>query len=147
MKLAVCVSPIEAAGYRPVYGGKSVRKTGKGRLLWRLALQQLTKDKRKSAVIILSLAAGFSVFLCLVTMIQSQGPRTYVSNFMDQDMEIDNETMARADNRQWKDILGGDFLERLSDTEGGVPGKSGAGGPDYRAMGAGYRGHVDAGVL
>lgn len=118
VKLAVCVSPIEAAGYRPVYGGKSVRKTGKGRLLWRLALQQLTKDKRKSAVIILSLAAGFSVFLCLVTMIQSQGPRTYVSNFMDQDMEIDNETMARADNRQWKDILGGDFLERLSDTEG-----------------------------
>ena len=60
-RLAVSVSPMEAAGYRPVYGGKSVRKTGKGKLLWRMALQQFTKDKKKSAVIILSLAAGVSV--------------------------------------------------------------------------------------
>lgn len=117
-RLAVSVSPMEAAGYRPVYGGKSVRKTGKGKLLWRMALQQFTKDKKKSAVIILSLAAGFSVFLCLVTLIQSQGPRTYVSNFMDQDMEIENDTMSRADNRQWKNILDEDFLKQLSDTEG-----------------------------
>ena len=83
-----------------------------------MALQQFTKDKKKSAVIILSLAAGFSVFLCLVTLIQSQGPRTYVSNFMDQDMEIENDTMSRADNRQWKNILDEDFLKQLSDTEG-----------------------------
>ena len=71
--MAEAISPIEALGYRPSGGRKSSRKTAKGKLLWRMALEQLKKDKKKSVVITLSLAAGLSVFLCLITLIQSQG--------------------------------------------------------------------------
>ena len=86
------------------------------------------------------------MFLCLVTLIQSQGPRTYVSNFMDQDMEIENDTMSRADNRQWKNILDEDFLKQLSDTEG-VDRVSPVLAARSLCLGAGFRRHVDAGVL
>ncbi|QDW73292.1 ABC transporter permease [Lachnospiraceae bacterium KGMB03038] len=109
-RMAEAISPIEALGYRPSGGRKSSRKTAKGKLLWRMALEQLKKDKKKSVVITLSLAAGLSVFLCLITLIQSQGPRTFVSTYMDVDMTIENDTMKKEDHKEWRDILDGQFL-------------------------------------
>ena len=44
-RAAEAVSPVEALGYRPVQSGKRSRRTGKGGILWRLAKEQLTKDK------------------------------------------------------------------------------------------------------
>ena len=37
-------------------------------------------------VVLLSLAASLSVYLCVVTMLDSQAARTIVSNFMDSDL-------------------------------------------------------------
>ena len=114
-RMAVAISPIEALGYRPSYGRKKSSRTAKGKLLWRMALEQLKKDKKKSMVITLSLAAGLSVFLCLITLIQSQGPRTYVSTYMDVDMTIENDTMKKEDHDQWRDILTDSFLGEIRD--------------------------------
>ena len=37
-------------------------------------------------MVLLSLAASLSVYLCVVTMLDSQAARTIVSNFMDSDL-------------------------------------------------------------
>ena len=117
-KMASIVSPVEAAGYRPGYGKNGTRRTHRGKLLTGMALDQIRKDKRKSAVIMVSLAAGMSVFLCLSTLIESQGARTIVMNHMDSDMTIKNDTLKKEDPKEREDLLTDDFLRRLRAVEG-----------------------------
>lgn len=117
-KLAVSISPIEATGYRPLNGQKVTRRTGKGKLMWRMAKDQLTKDKKKSAVVILSLATSLSVFLCLITLIESQGARTIMSNYMNMDMVIKNDTLALEDRNDWAELLDKEFIAGLDNNAG-----------------------------
>lgn len=118
IKIAYQVTPIEALGYRevPVQGKK--HKTKKGHMLWNMACGQLKKDKKKTSVIFLSLAMSLSVFLILVTLIESQGPRTIVSNYMDADMEIVNDTLTKENVEDWKQILTTSFSKKLQNIEG-----------------------------
>ena len=94
-KMAADISPIEALGYRPTHKTAKERKTGKGKVIARLSLEQFTKDKKRTAVVLLSLAASLSVYLCIVTMLDSQAARTIVSNYMDTDMVIQNDTACK----------------------------------------------------
>lgn len=85
-KMEAAVSPIEALGYRPSHNASKIRKAGEGNLLTRLFEEQFTKDKKRTFMVLLSLAASLSVYLCVVTMLDSQAARTIVSNFMDSDL-------------------------------------------------------------
>lgn len=85
-KMEAAVSPIEALGYRPSHNASKIRKAGEGNLLTRLFGEQFTKDKKRTFMVLLSLAASLSVYLCVVTMLDSQAARTIVSNFMDSDL-------------------------------------------------------------
>ncbi|MCQ4636402.1 ABC transporter permease [Anaerovorax odorimutans] len=117
VRIATEISPVEAMGYRSQAGAKRSHKTGRGRLIRRLAQEQLTRDKKKTLVVVLSLTATLSVFLCLATLIASQGPRTIVSGYMDTDMVIKNDTMWKEDQSQWKQLFDRDFFSRLSEEE------------------------------
>ncbi len=112
-RTAEAVSPVEALGYRPAQSGKRSRRTGKGGILWRLAKEQLTKDKRKSGMVILSLSAGLSLFLCLVTLLDSQAARTIVSNYMDMDMVLVNKTLKKEDREDRRQVMDEAFLREL----------------------------------
>ena len=94
-KMAADISPIEALGYRPTHKTVKERKAGKGKVIARLSMEQFTKDKKRTAVVLLSLAASLSVYLCIVTMLDSQAARTIVSNYMDTDMVIQNDTACK----------------------------------------------------
>lgn len=85
-KMEAAVSPIEVLGYRPSHNASKTRKAGEGNLLTRLSREQFTKDKKRTFMVLLSLAASLSVYLCVVTMLDSQAARTIVSNFMDSDL-------------------------------------------------------------
>lgn len=110
VKLAIAIAPIEAMGYRAAAGKKSSKKTAKGKLLCRMAREQLTQDKKKSGIIILSLAASLSVFLCMMTLLDSQGARTFYSNYMEMDMVVKNDTLKREDRKDWTQIIDDKFL-------------------------------------
>ena len=94
-KMAADISPIEALGYRPTHKTVKERKAGNGKVIARLSMEQFTKDKKRTAVVLLSLAASLSVYLCIVTMLDSQAARTIVSNYMDTDMVIKNDTACK----------------------------------------------------
>ena len=66
-KMAADISPIEALGYCPTHKTVKVRRAGKGKVIARLSMEQFTKDKKRTAVVLLSLAASLSVYLCIVT--------------------------------------------------------------------------------
>lgn len=118
VKMAVHISPIEALGYRQVSQKKNHRKIGRGQILWKMAMDQLTSDKKKTTIVILSLTISLSVFLCLVTLVESQGARTMVSNFMNSDMTIYNEKMGKSDREDWKQVLDDKFIAAIKETQG-----------------------------
>ena len=118
VKLAVSISPLEAAGYRPAQGKTGGRKRRKGGLLFRLAWDQIWKDKKKSLVIMTSLAAGLSVFLCISTLLESQAARTIVTNHMNNDITITNDSLRKEDEEEHRDILSASFMEELSRLDG-----------------------------
>ena len=95
IKMAADISPIEALGYCPTHKNVKVRRAGKGKVIARLSMEQFTKDKKRTAVVLLSLATSLSVYLCIVTMLDSQAARTIVSNYMDTDMVIKNDTACK----------------------------------------------------
>ena len=59
-KMAADISPIESLGYRPTHKTVKERKAGKGKVIARLSMEQFTKDKKRTAVVLLSLAASLS---------------------------------------------------------------------------------------
>lgn len=92
-KIAVESSPVEALEYRVVSSVRKRHKTRKGSLIVRMALEQLTRNKKKTMVTMLSLAASLSVFLCLITLLHTQSAREYSYNYMGLDMVLKNDTI------------------------------------------------------
>ena len=118
MKMAVSISPVEALGYRAHSGRKSTRKTGKGKVILRMAKEQLVKDKKKTAVVILSLTMSLCVFLCMITLLKSQGPRTIVGNYMNLDLIVKNDTLKMEERKDWMQIIDENMLEEMKHSEG-----------------------------
>lgn len=117
-KMAVCVSPVEALGYRPAVGSRKFQRTKKGKIIRRLAFLQLTKDKKKSAVVILSLAASLCVFFCMVTLLNSRQAREWIGNYRDVDLIIKNDTAYKENREDRKQLLDVEMLERIEDIKG-----------------------------
>lgn len=117
-KIAVMCSPIEALGYRPKTGMKKCRKTGKGNLSFRMAKEQIRKDKKKAGIIMLSLATSMSVFLCITTLLRSQEAREFNYNYQNLDMVVKNDAALKTNREERKNLLDDDFLEKIEKTEG-----------------------------
>lgn len=117
-KMAADISPIEALGYCPTHKTVKVRRAGKGKVIARLSMEQFTKDKKRTAVVLLSLAASLSVYLCIVTMLDSQAARTIVSNYMDTDMVIENDTACKEKSEDRRDILDEAFVKSIKENAG-----------------------------
>ena len=127
-KIAVGSSPVEALGYRVVSSVRKRHKTRKGSLIVRMALEQLTRNKKKTMVTMLSLAASLSVFLCLITLLHTQSAREYSYNYMGLDMVLKNDTInnmvlnrAAEGEEQIQGvhpILNEEFLNEIRQTDG-----------------------------
>ena len=111
-------SVIRSLGIRTGMAGEVEGSLNPWVLLLTAALDQIRKDKRKAAVIMVSLAAGMSVFLCVTTLLESQGARTIVTNHMDNDLTIINDTLKKEDAKEHKDLLTESFLDDLKSVSG-----------------------------
>lgn len=128
MRLAESSSPIEALGYRPVSGIRKGHTTKKGNLIRRMAVEQLTRNKKKTVVTMLSLSASLSVFVCLMIMLHTQSAREYVYNFRGLDMVVANDTIQNVVVEQdeegkkqlqgVKQILNQEILDKIKKTDG-----------------------------
>ena len=128
MRLAESSSPIEALGYRPVSGIRKGHTTKKGNLIRRMAVEQLTRNKKKTIVTMLSLSASLSVFVCLMILLHTQSAREYVYNFRGLDMVVANDTIQNVVVEQdeegkkqlqgVKQILNQEILDKIKKTDG-----------------------------
>lgn len=136
LKLMASITPIQALGcqkpdlvkiqksrqsakpdkkLKPV---KTTKKSRKGRLLWRMAEEQLGKNKKRTAMVIFSVAVSLSVFLCMVTLIVSHGPRTVYSHYMNMDMTLINDTLRTEKEADWAQLVDADFIKQVRESEG-----------------------------
>ena len=92
IQIATKVTPVEATKYRECISNGKRYKKKKGAFFWRMAFEQFKKDKKKTVVVLLSLATSLSVFYCLTTIISSQGERTVLPNYWNADFVVQNQT-------------------------------------------------------
>lgn len=118
VKTAGSVSPVDALCYCGLSGKRKPHKTRKGPVLWKMALEQAGRDKKKSAIVIMSLAASLSIFLCLTTLIQSHGARTVYTNYMSEDLIIQNDTLLKEEKSDWKQIMDEEFVHSVRELSG-----------------------------
>lgn len=122
LKLMALIAPIQALG-RQNPGAvkmavKPIKQGRKGRLLLKMAGEQLGKDKRRTAMVILSAAVSLSVFLCMVTLIASHGARTVYSHYMNMDMTLINDTLRTEEQAKWTQLMDGDFIKEIQESKG-----------------------------
>lgn len=116
--MATDVTPVEAAKYRENIEISHAKKKGKGNIYWRMAKDQLRKNKKRTAVVFLSLATSLSVFFCLTTLIDSQGKRTIYPNYWDADFIIYNDTQITEDIASLQPAINDTFVSDIQKTQG-----------------------------
>jgi putative ABC transport system permease protein len=102
-------------GSRGFHGGEEVKR---GSLYWRMAKDQLKKDKKKTLIVFLSLATSFIVFYCLTTIVDSQGERTVYPNYWDADFIVQNATQTTEDVGSLRPAIGESFTSDIEKVEG-----------------------------
>ena len=113
VRKAAKISPLEALGYRPSSGTRRDRKATRGNVITRISWEQFVKDKKRTVMVLLSLAMSLSVYLCVVTMLDGQAARTIVSNNMDTDLVIQNDTGTKEKAKDRKDIFSSALVKSI----------------------------------
>ena len=118
IQIATKVTPVEAAKYRECISNGKRYKKRKGAFFWRMAFEQFKKDKKKTVVVLLSLATSLSVFYCLTTIISSQGERTVLPNYWNADFVVQNQTQTTEDINSLKPAISDSFVEEIRKMDG-----------------------------
>lgn len=118
IQIATKITPVEATKYRECISNRRGYKKKKGAFFWRMALEQLKKDKKKTIVVLLSLATSLSVFYCLTTMISSQGERTVLPNYWNADYVVKNQTQTTEDIHSLQPAIGDSFIKEIEKMDG-----------------------------
>ncbi len=118
IRIAADVTPVEAVKYRGTIVVPHAKKKGHGNLYWRMAKDQLKGNRKKTAVVFLSLAMSLIVFFCLTTLVDSQGRRTVYPNYWDADFIIHNAAQTTEDIASLQPAINDVFLLDIQGAEG-----------------------------
>lgn len=83
-----------------------------------MAFEQFKKDKKKTVVVLLSLAISLSVFYCLTTIITSQGERTVLPNYWNADLVVQNRTQTTENINSLQPAIEDSFIEEIGKMDG-----------------------------
>lgn len=118
IQIATTVTPVEATKYREHVSKGTGYKKKKGAFFWRMAFEQLKKDKKKTIVVLLSLAISLSVFYCLTTIISSQGERTVLPNYWEADYVVQNQTGTTEDINSLQPAIDDSLVKEIEKMDG-----------------------------
>ncbi|MBD7912494.1 ABC transporter permease [Clostridium cibarium] len=101
IKIASKVSPIEALKYSPNSKRKNTTKAGtNGAKIYKMAFQNLFRDKTKSIIVILSLTFGFICFICAGVLANSLNPDAYLDTYVPYDFKVENTYLQRINTNE-----------------------------------------------
>ena len=120
IQIATRVTPVEATKYRGSISNKQRYryKREKESIFWRMAFDQFKMNRKKTVVVLLSLATSLSVFYCLTTIISTQGERTVLPNYWNADLVVQNQTQTTEDIHSLKPAIEDSFVKEVKQMKG-----------------------------
>lgn len=116
--IAADVTPVEATKYRDNTERPHAEETKNGNLYWRMAKDQLKKNRKRTMIVFLSLAMSLIVFFCLTTLIDSQGRRTVYPNYWNADFIVHNDTQTTENIASLQPAIDDTFILEIQETDG-----------------------------
>jgi len=87
-RIAAKISPVEASKYVRASG----KKSRGGSKLYRMAIRNIFRDKKRALTVFLSLFLGLTTFLTINTLILSMDTKNFVASYVEDDFSIVNKT-------------------------------------------------------
>ena len=110
-KKASQISPVEAQKFTGVNSVQNRRyKLSHGKL-YRLAMRNIFREKKRAVIVLCSLFLGITSFIAVTTFVSSMGMDKYVDSHFHGDFLLENSTRF-SDDRQ--DVLNSGFIEEIS---------------------------------
>lgn len=101
-KKAAAISPIEALKYTGIkVSNKKIHFSAKGKP-YKMAFRNIFRDKKRSAVVFLSLFLGITTFITVTTLINSMDTDNYISSYLESDFILTNNTVNTVQNTKQK---------------------------------------------
>lgn len=117
-KKAAGVSPIEAQKYTGEEVKKSAIHSPAHGKPYRMALRNIFRDRKRAAVVLLSLFLGVTTFISITTLVSSMDTDNYVASYVENDFTLTNNTVSIGSGSEPKQKFDEAFLSAIS----GIPG-------------------------
>lgn len=118
-RIVAKISPMEALRFTGTYSeGKRKRSTSGGKP-FRMAWRNIFRDRKRAAVVLLSLFLGISTFMTITTLISSMDTENYIDSYVENDFILENNTLdiVGTDNTP-KQKFDASFLAQLEEIDG-----------------------------
>uniref|UniRef100_UPI000A41311A ABC transporter permease n=1 Tax=Ruminiclostridium josui TaxID=1499 RepID=UPI000A41311A len=115
--MAASISPIEAVRYTGATVSLKLRKGSRGGKVQKMAFRNVFRNRRRAAIVLLSLFMGITTFMLVNTLVLSMDTENYVNSYMDNDFTLTNNTFFQ-NGTGIKQKFDNDFISKLESIEG-----------------------------
>jgi putative ABC transport system permease protein len=117
-KMAARISPVEAQKFTGINDNKShaYRSVANGKP-YKMAFRNIFRDRKRAAVVLLSLFLGVTTFITVTTLVSSMGINNYVNSMFDSDFMLKNNTLTNFETGE-KQKFNNEFIEKVKSLPG-----------------------------
>ncbi|GGD72387.1 FtsX-like permease family protein [Paenibacillus nasutitermitis] len=113
-RIAAKISPVEAAKYVRT----TTKKSRHGSKLYRMALRNMFRDKKRALTVFLSLFIGLTTFLTINTLVLSMNTDNFIASYIDNDFDLMNKTVDFGYQGEQKQKLTEEMAEAVQQMSG-----------------------------
>lgn len=117
VKMAVKSTPLDAIKYQQITLKRNIKKGRQGGKPYRMAIYNITCNKRKSILVFASLFLGITIFMLVNTYTNSINKEDYIKAYMPYDAILNNPTRNDSGNLG-EQIFDADLINRIKSVEG-----------------------------
>ncbi|MFD0712829.1 ABC transporter permease [Paenibacillus sp. GCM10027626] len=117
-RIAGKVSPIEAIKYTGPAMKRTAKKGKQGAKLHRMAIRNIFRDRKRAAIVFLSLFLGMTIFLTVHTVILSMDTDHFVNRYMENDVDVYNNTLTVGYQGESKQTITQSMIEKIAGMDG-----------------------------
>ncbi len=115
--MAASISPIEAVRYTGTTVSRKLIKGSTGGKVHKMAFRNVFRNRRRAAVVFLSLFMGLTTFMLVNTLVLSMDTENYVNSYVENDFTLTNNTFFQ-NGTGVKQKFDNDFMSTLKSIEG-----------------------------
>lgn len=115
------ISPVEALRYTGTHVSRNRRRGASGGSPFRMAWRNIFRDRKRAAIVLLSLFLGITTFMTVTTLVSSMDTDHYIASYVQNDFILENNTLdsiATASGKVEKQKFDATLLAKLKKISG-----------------------------